>query len=302
MLGATEQALPCPAGYYCPTASMREPCPVGHQCPGGSAAAVACTTGTFQPNTHQAACLACPEGYFCSDTTPTVGYAVAAICPAGHYCPSGLSAATACPAGTYNPFKGQGKQSECTPCTAGHYCATTGLATASAAQPCAAGRHCPAGTSTAGGVTCPAGSYCLAGTPAPQPCPSGTYTLDTGGAVQLADCRPCPANYYCPLRGGTSAMYGGFTAANAYACGAGYRCLGGVMDLRPVPTTDSAAVPPGARYCSARHYCVQEVLGEQLCPVGYYQPNEGQSACIRCPAGTLCASTGLAAPLVCPAG
>lgn len=97
-------------------------------------------------------------------------------------------------------------------------------------------------------------------------------------------------------------MYGGFTAANAYACGAGYRCLGGVRDLRPVPTTDSAAVPPGAQYCSARHYCVQEVLGEQLCPVGFYQPNEGQSACIRCPAGTLCASTGLAAPVVCPAG
>jgi hypothetical protein len=164
------------------------------------------------------------------------------MCPAGHYCPSGISAPTACPAGTFNTLKGKGKQSECTPCPAGHHCATRGLATASAALPCAAGRHCPAGTSTAGGAACPAGSYCLKATPAPQPCPSGTYTGDTGGAVQLADCKQCPANYYCPLRGGTAAAYGGFAAANAYACGAGYRCLGGVRDRRPVPTTDPAAI------------------------------------------------------------
>ena len=43
-------------------------------------------------------------------------------------------------------------------------------------------------------------------------------------------------------------------------------------------------------------------VGAQECPVGSYQPNEGQSSCIDCPAGQLCDTTAMTAPGECPIG
>ena len=125
----------------------------------------------------------------------------------------------------------------------------------------------------------------------------GTYGA-TSGLASAAECLSCPADYACPLRGGTAAVYV-FGAANAFACGAGFVCLGGVKDVLPVPQDAS---PTGGKYCPAGHYCEQQTLGAVPCPAGFYQPNAGQSACLLCPAGSLCSTPGLLVPAPCPAG
>ena len=39
-----------------------------------------------------------------------------------------------------------------------------------------------------------------------------------------------------------------------------------------------------------------------LCPLGSFQPRNGQQACVRCPVGYFCPDWGLSKPLLCPAG
>lgn len=49
------------------------------------------------------------------------------ICPAGYYCPAGVSAAIECPTGKYNPTTGAAALSECLDCPPGYYCSSPGL-------------------------------------------------------------------------------------------------------------------------------------------------------------------------------
>ena len=62
--------------------------------------------------------------------------------------------------------------------------------------------------------------------------------------------------------------------------------------------------------CDDKYYCSVLEEGPQECPVGYYQPNEGQGSCIACPAGYLCTDLGYSTsvavpplrPVECPGG
>ena len=85
-------------------------CPVGHYCPSGTGAAIRCDNGTYQDQTTQPTCDACPAGYFCDNT---MGIVVldndTTICPMGYYCPEGTryNHEFPCPVGTFNNRTGE---------------------------------------------------------------------------------------------------------------------------------------------------------------------------------------------------
>lgn len=127
-------------------------------------------------------------------------------------------------------------------------------------EKCTAGAYCPGGVGVkADAPKCPAGSYCpVTGAVTPSPCPVGTYS-DTEASGLLSDCLACVENFFCPLRGGTTAIYGfSTTSTNAYSCGAGFLCKSGCKDSQPVPGADPSV---GGVFCEVGKYCVQEELG-----------------------------------------
>ena len=120
-------------------------------------------------------------------------------CPAGHYCPAGLSAPLACANGTFSPSVGAVNASTCRNCTKGHWCGAAGLGAPSGA--CAAGYYCGRGVATAtpAATVCPAGSFCANGSVVPTACEPGSYAPTVG----LGACLGCPAGSYC-LRGASA--------------------------------------------------------------------------------------------------
>ena len=152
-------AIPCPAGSYCPYGAFAPaPCPAGSYCPAASAAPVTCPASTSSPaNSTSAAACSLP-------------------CPAGSFCPGPPGAAGACPAGTYS---GAGA-SACAACAA------------------APGSFCAAGSASAAGTPCPPGSFCVGGAALPVPCAAGLYG-STAGLSQPACSGACARGYFCAL-------------------------------------------------------------------------------------------------------
>jgi hypothetical protein len=155
----TENPTACAAGVICPG-------PTNSTSPGtlagkkwekgyevqrldGVDTCVACAAGFY--NTDAAtSCKACTGGYMCygktgHDGSLTTGFGTnrqyptdrvahkGEICPIGHYCPEGSSAATPCPVGTYNEEKGKSSVDDCLVCKADTYNDLTGQ---SGCQPC----------------------------------------------------------------------------------------------------------------------------------------------------------------------
>ena len=58
---------------------------------------------------------------------------------------------------------------------------------------CLEGSSVPNPNDNITGYICPEGFYCEAGTPAPQPCPLGTFQASQG----QDNCTTCPAGYMC---------------------------------------------------------------------------------------------------------
>jgi len=133
-------------------------------------------------------------------------------CPKNQYCPPGTGASKInyCPSGTYAPYTNSKSLDDCIPCPYGFYC----LSGQDPAD-CPKGYYCPKGTRLATEFPCPSGFYidtlnakvkgeckpcsigfyCPDGTPAPIPCPAGTYNdLDN----TAKECQTCPAGKYCP--------------------------------------------------------------------------------------------------------
>ena len=113
--------IECQPPYYCPNqlATSQTLCPIGYKCDQpGLCAPTPCPPGTFVTCAGKVSCDACAKGRYCPTVTTTV------LCPAGYYCPGGVSAPT--------------------PCTANHYCHL------GSAEPihCPDGKTSPAGSSS----------------------------------------------------------------------------------------------------------------------------------------------------------
>ncbi|XP_070551430.1 uncharacterized protein [Ptychodera flava] len=236
----------CQAGYYCPGGQTSKTpvatlCPAGFYCPTGSWEPLQCPNGTFQPHSGQSECGTCPAGFFCDPLNGTA----AVPCPAGYYCPPSTSIGEAkpCPAGTFSADNYLWHVDNCTACTAGYYCETPAL-TAPTGE-CFAGYYCTGGASSptpvddsvdpgnnssfTGNDICPRGYYCVNGTVYPEPCPIGTFSVNTKvtGPDGCEDCRP---GRYCNIQGFVK-------VDDAPLCDPGYVCTGG--STTPTPTDPS---------------------------------------------------------------
>lgn len=117
--------ITCSAGYICDSTGDN-PCSQGMYCPTNTIVELKCPSGTYQDETAQSSCKACPEGYYC-ETGETVGVITPADCPNGHYCPesTGNYQIFRCPIGSYHdPLDGNNLASsdDCRDCPETYYC------------------------------------------------------------------------------------------------------------------------------------------------------------------------------------
>ncbi|XP_077985306.1 uncharacterized protein LOC144439946 [Glandiceps talaboti] len=302
--GNTAPDNDCDPGYYCPggqtsKAPVDNLCPSGFYCPRGSWEPLTCTNGTFQPHSGQSECGQCPAGFYCDPLNGTISNP----CPQGYYCPPGtaIGDAKACPAGTYGADFYLWHIDNCTSCTAGYYCETPALIEPT--EECYAGYYCTGGASTptpfdegvdplnnssfTGNDICPRGYYCTNGTVYPEPCPVGTFSVNTK-VTAPEDCEDCRPGRYCNIQGFVK-------VDDAPLCYPGYVCTGG--STTPTPTD-----PTMGYICPAGYYCPAGAIFHLGCPVGTYNPNEGQGNCTVCPDGFMCNVMNMTTPEPCMSG
>lgn len=149
------------------------------QSPGVTCTVVACSAGSYCPNsTTQTQCSA--------GTYSLAGATSCTTCSTlGTYCPAGATQIVDCDAGYYCP-----STSTRTQCTSGNYCPVR----STSQNICPAGYFCP---STTQKIQCVPTDYCPAGSTSENWCPGGTYCSTAATSTQ------CSAGYYCP-RGSTS--------------------------------------------------------------------------------------------------
>ena len=114
-----------------------------------------------------------------------------ADCPKGYYCPKGTKTATEypCPAGFFIDTLNAKVKGECKSCGVGNYCPDG----TPAPIPCPKGTYNEIDNTAKECLTCPAGNYCDIGTKVPSKCPPGKYSSD--GAP---DCTLCEVGTFCP--------------------------------------------------------------------------------------------------------
>ena len=308
--------LPCMEGYYCLEGSFNttaNPCPQGYYCPQGTAGRTQfpCPPGTYNPYitvTNMNDCLPCPGGMFCEGNA---NIAPSGSCSAGYYCTSGAFSPTPnlfdnltlsldtmcadaditggrCYPGSFCPNASTIPIS----CTPGMYCGEPGLSGPSG--PCLAGYYCNGSdiSPTPDNKICPKGHYCLQQSATPTPCPTGTFSNQTGNQV-LADCQPCLPGYVCDSEG---------TEYPINLCAPGYFCPEGQNSSTPSPFM-----------CPIGYLCPRGSSQPVGCEPGYYQDETSQESCKVCPQGYYCDSViaemsynvtgiGTITPLPCPAG
>ena len=283
---------PCLAGFYCTSgASISTPrdgvtgdvCERGGYCPTGSNTTTLCPPGTY--NTVEGLedlvqCTGCEPGMFCAGfgnvypdgncssryycagnattASPTDGI-TGDECPVANYCPMGSPQPVPCEPGTYTITT---LNEECLPCTSGHYCITGGPP-----DDCPAGYYCPEGT-----------GYVW------EPCPTGTYSPDTGLANDT-QCTPCDGGFYCDALNATT-----ITAP----CQEGYYCRSGSDTMTPSPSSKG-----DAGECPMGYYCPTQTADPAACPAGYFNNQTGivsVDQCQLCLDGHYCETPGLAYP------
>ena len=247
-------------------------CPVGHYCPTGTAAAVACPIGTYNPalgRKDASDCLQADPGRYVDTTGAS---AVSGECAPGYYCPIGSTSATQvpCPLGTWRTLTAGVDAGSCGTCPSGSYCPQEGLPTP---------------------IVCTQGFYCARGTVTPEPCPLGTF----GGAAGLTDsrnCENCPSGRYCWKTGLT-------TGDDSPLCDAGFFCIGG--SSRPEPMDEVTG-----RRCPAGSYCLEGTTSPASCAAGTFNAYEGGASaldCTPCWPGYYCEGPSNGGPTgLCPAG
>ncbi|XP_040902513.1 uncharacterized protein LOC121187372 [Toxotes jaculatrix] len=284
--GLANPSGPCAAGFFCPfdfssTTPYAFLCPKGHYCPEGSAQALPCPTGEYQPNPGSDSCIPCRPGFYCEEAIVGDPWP----CPPHSFCPAGTMVPQPCPNGTYTQPNQGGLQEEreCLPCPPGKFCragriqgvcaagylCVSGSADFTPQGPMSNLTQCQWGMQCAG--PCPPGYYCPEGTEEAQFCPANTVRSSPGG-TSLQDCLPCPPQYWCKV--GDPVLH---------PCPAGHYCDG----------------LPGSDFSGA--------TGPRPCPLYTYRASPGAGSkgdCLPCPPGSHCNSTGLTdfASSPCPPG
>ncbi|ETV67019.1 hypothetical protein, variant 1 [Aphanomyces astaci] len=293
----------CPAGHYCPEASIvPKPCPAG-------------TYGATTELSTSACSGVCPEGYYCPPGTTTP-----VACPSNYICPRGCSAPTRIPSGQYLstvlssdvestlasilelcPPGSYCVQGEVIACPLGSFGATSGLTTSACSGPCPGGYYCPVGTVAP--IACfDAATYCPEASSAPQPVEFGFYSLPPTRPTHQLPCEPgsycvggvksaCPAGSFGSSVGLTSSACSGKCPGGSYcpvgsadpvACGhSKFVCPDGAAAPQSISRgfcgigdtiltqTSSAIAPPGSYALEGQCY---------ICPGGYYGASSGESA------------------------
>ncbi|XP_029373686.1 uncharacterized protein LOC115053250 isoform X2 [Echeneis naucrates] len=299
--GLATPSGPCAAGFYCPfdfsaTTPYAFLCPKGHYCPEGSALALPCPTGMYQPNMGSDSCIPCRSGFFCEEAIEGGPL----ICPPHSFCPAGTMVPQPCPDGTYTHSNQGGLQEEreCLPCPSGRFCRAGRIQ-----GMCAAGYICVSGsadfnpqglvsnfTQCQWGMQCagpcPSGFYCPEGTEVALLCPANTIRSSPGGTGRQ-DCLPCPPQHWC--KPGDPVLH---------PCPAGHYCNGlsgsgfsGAVGPRPCPLYTYRTAPGAGS------------MGDCLpCPPGWHCNSTGLTdySGMPCPPGYWCSGSG--PPIFCPAG
>ena len=204
-------------------------------------------------------CGFCPRGFFCTPPAPFS----AVQCPAGNYCPSGVSAPTPCPPGTYAPA-GSATAAACVPCAPGFFCP----AGADYPQPCPAGTFsggvgsrataacggncsaapgwgCPAAwAGSAAGALCPRGFFCAGGAAGPTACACPGACASTGATFDPYNASTAGTNWVvAPLSGlaGPVGRAGGAGAVSTFNMPTGVGLNGSLL-----MNTSAGATPAGA--------------------------------------------------------
>ena len=259
---------------------MKLPCEPGFRCPAGVNDHINCLSGTYQFYSNKGTCQDCPARFFCSkdDANNAEILSSAAICTAGKYCPKRTITPIDCPAGTFSAQEGLSLESECEECPFGFYCSGGQSAPDG---PCAAGYYCIGKASIANptdsttGNICPVGHYCPSGSFEPTKCPKGTVNDNTGDSA-ISGCEDCPAGFYCPYLGATTAIID--LSSNTHKCDAGYICIG--KSIKPYGNDGVIA-----KACTAGNKCNRGDTAETPCPLGTYNPHTASGTCYPCPAG-----------------
>lgn len=228
-----------------------------------------CSAGDYDDS---GTCRPCPAGYYCPaglSTTPA-NYGSTYGCLTGHYCPQRTKSATEypCPIGTYNPLYNTTNISACVSCGAGRTTATTGCATSGLCSFC---------SNNANANTWSSGNCII------ESC-NNAFWLNSNS------CKTCPTNATC---NGTS----------TFSCNSGFAINGDKC---------SPIICPGGQWLNGSN-C-------ETCPIGYkcpfdntktlcnatdkeYQDQTNQSTCKTCPTGQIANQTrsGCVA-ITCPAG
>ncbi|XP_071958738.1 uncharacterized protein [Antedon mediterranea] len=290
--GLTTVTDPCDPGYYCPTGQQSSNpfhCETGYYCPEGSPDQVPCQSGSYQDEIAQSTCKICLSGYYCDVADAPIDDYTMYPCPQGYYCPNGTEFNTqfSCPNGTYGSQQQLEDDGECTECPPGKYCFGTG--NTDTTDDCEAGFWCKGRASTSvptDGVTgqeCPEGKFCVAGTPAPENCPVGTWS-DSVGLQNVSLCQACTEGYYCNGTGLTSP---------SGPCDPGFYCVSNAVSATPNDTVTGGP-------CTKGHYCPGATPSPIPCEAGTFMTETHADECNICYAGFYCV-TGYE-PERCPAG
>ncbi|XP_072885876.1 uncharacterized protein [Hemitrygon akajei] len=223
-------------------------------------------------------------------------------CPAGFYCPGGVSSPKPCYPGTANYFPGENDITDCKACPDGYISAASSVA----CRPCPAGSSCDPKEGTL--VACDPGSWspegvlsclpCMEGYICPdgnlpQKCPPGSepnsdhsscVDCQTGYFSRESDlkCYPCPTGFLCPVPGLISPIL----------CSAGtYQPEPGGSHCIPCPAGSDCTNPSIAVPCPPGTYSVKGGTGCLPCAAGFYNDKSSASNCIKCPAGSFCSPT-----------
>lgn len=181
-------------------------------CPLGSDTVTPCADGYYCPaSTEYTTQFPCPAGTY-HDVGATTNLKIdteCESCPAGKFCPSGITTPIACPDGTYSDIPGAKSLDP----DDSVYC-----------KPCPAGKKCTVVTGTINPEACVAGTYSAEGDVGEcKQCILGHHCSDgtngTSETTMLTD-NVCDAGYLCPAGSGNPA----FPDAS-YACVAGHYCL-----------------------------------------------------------------------------